>query len=115
MTMLLLMVDELVKIPVRILSDVLVRVDKFIFPADFVILECQVDFEVPIILRRPFLSTGRALVNVEHRELTFLLNAKEVKFNMCASMKRPKEVLVMSIVDVEDAYLSEVPIKERWA
>ena len=43
----------------------LVKVETFIFPADFVILDCVVDFEVPIILGRPFLATGRALVDIE--------------------------------------------------
>ena len=43
----------------------LVKVDSFIFPADFVILDCEVNFEVPIILGRPFLATGRALVDME--------------------------------------------------
>ena len=47
--------------------NVLVKVESFIFPADFVILDCEVDFEVPIILGRPFLATGRALVNMEKK------------------------------------------------
>jgi len=47
---------------VGIICDVLVKVDTFIFQADFVILDCEVDFEVPIILGRPFLATGQALV-----------------------------------------------------
>ena len=36
-----------------------------IFPADFVILDYEVDFEVPIILGRPFLAIGRALVDMK--------------------------------------------------
>ena len=39
-----------VKRPIGILHDVLVKVESFIFPTDFVILDCQVNFEVPIIL-----------------------------------------------------------------
>ncbi|XP_049368641.1 uncharacterized protein LOC125833521 [Solanum verrucosum] len=64
-----MMVDRSVKRPVGILCDVLVKVDTFIFPINFVILDCEVDFEVPIILGRPFLATGRALVDVERGEL----------------------------------------------
>ncbi|XP_049391604.1 uncharacterized protein LOC125856053 [Solanum stenotomum] len=63
-TMRLMMADRSVKRPVGILCDVLVKVDTFIFPADFVILDCEVDFEVPIILERPFLATRRALADV---------------------------------------------------
>ena len=47
-----------------ILNDVLVKVESFIYPTDFVIFDCEVDFEVPIILGRPFLATGRELVDM---------------------------------------------------
>ena len=47
---------------IGILHDVLVKVESLICPTDFVILDCEVDFKVPIILGRPFLATGRALV-----------------------------------------------------
>ncbi|XP_070015107.1 uncharacterized protein [Nicotiana sylvestris] len=43
--------------------------------ADFVILDCEVDYEVPIKLGRPFLATGNALVDVEAWELTFRVDA----------------------------------------
>ncbi|XP_070015290.1 uncharacterized protein [Nicotiana sylvestris] len=59
------MADRSMKRPLGIINGVLVRVDKFILPADFVILDCEVDFEVPIIFGRPFLATGKALVDVE--------------------------------------------------
>ena len=45
-----MMADPTVKSPIGILHDVLVKVESFILPADFVILDCEVDFEVPIIL-----------------------------------------------------------------
>ncbi|XP_049382867.1 uncharacterized protein LOC125847252 [Solanum stenotomum] len=83
----LMLVDRSVKRPMGILCDVLVKVDTFIFLADFVILDCEVDFEVPIILGRPFLATRRALVDAERGELKFRLNKEEVKFNICRSMK----------------------------
>ncbi|KAH0727844.1 hypothetical protein KY290_003564 [Solanum tuberosum] len=70
-TMRLLMADRSIKHPVGILYDILVKVDQFIFPADLVILDCEIDAEIPIILRRPFLATGRTLVDVEIRELKF--------------------------------------------
>ncbi|XP_015160982.1 uncharacterized protein [Solanum tuberosum] len=50
----LMMADRSVKRPVGILCDVLVKVDAFIFSVDFVILDCEVDFEVPIILEDHF-------------------------------------------------------------
>ncbi|XP_015162466.1 uncharacterized protein [Solanum tuberosum] len=57
-SMRLMMADRSRKRPVGILCDVLVKVDTFIFQADFVIFDCEVDFEVPIILGRPFIATG---------------------------------------------------------
>ncbi|XP_070006059.1 uncharacterized protein [Nicotiana sylvestris] len=59
------MADRTMKRLLGIIDDVLIWVDKFIFPVDFVILDCEVDYEVPIILVRPFLVIGKALVNVE--------------------------------------------------
>ncbi|XP_070048844.1 uncharacterized protein [Nicotiana tomentosiformis] len=79
-SMLLQLAERTVKRPSGILDDVLVQVGKFVFPADFVILDCRVDEEIPIILGRPFLVTGRALidfVDVILEEEDETLNAKE--------------------------------------
>ncbi|XP_070017607.1 uncharacterized protein [Nicotiana sylvestris] len=62
------MADRTTKRPLGIIDDVLVRVDKFILLVDFVILDYEVDYEVPIILGRPSLGTGKALVDVEYGE-----------------------------------------------
>ncbi|XP_047257455.1 uncharacterized protein LOC124889551 [Capsicum annuum] len=61
----IMMADRSIKRPVGILHDVLVKVAAFILPADFVVLDYDVDFEVPIILGRPLLATGRVLVDLE--------------------------------------------------
>ncbi|KAL5538127.1 hypothetical protein UlMin_042958 [Ulmus minor] len=47
------------------IEDVLIWVDKFVFPVDFIILDFEADREVPIILGRPFLATGRTLIDVQ--------------------------------------------------
>ncbi|XP_062104306.1 uncharacterized protein LOC133815484 [Humulus lupulus] len=52
------------------IEDVLVQVDKFIFPADFIILDYEEDRDVPIILGRPFIATERTLINDEKGEFT---------------------------------------------
>uniref|UniRef100_A0A1S4D4X3 Uncharacterized protein n=1 Tax=Nicotiana tabacum TaxID=4097 RepID=A0A1S4D4X3_TOBAC len=70
-SMRLKMADRTMKRLLGIVDDVLVRVGKFIFPVDFVILDYEVAYEVPIILGGPFLTTGKALVDVEAWELTF--------------------------------------------
>ena len=87
----LLIADRIVKRPIGILHDVLVKVEWFIFPADFVILDCEVDFEVPIILG-PFLATGRALVDMEKGQMKFRLNNEGATFNICRSMRQSGEL-----------------------
>lgn len=51
--------------PRGIMEDVLVKVDKFIFPTDFVVLDMEEDIDISIILGRKFLATGRALIDVQ--------------------------------------------------
>ncbi|XP_070044943.1 uncharacterized protein [Nicotiana tomentosiformis] len=80
------------QIPLGIIDDVLVRVDKFILPANFVILDCEVDYEVPIILGRTLLATGKALVDVEADELTFRVGDKKVDYTLAALQKRKKAI-----------------------
>ncbi|XP_049363262.1 uncharacterized protein LOC125827979 [Solanum verrucosum] len=107
-TMRLLMADQLIKHPVGILYDILVKVDRFIFLADFVILDCDIDVKVPIILGRPFIATGRALVNVESGKLKFRVNNDEVTFNICKSIKQPSDIHVVSTEDVIDEAVASV-------
>ncbi|XP_070019544.1 uncharacterized protein [Nicotiana sylvestris] len=86
--------------PLGIIGDMLVRVDKFILPADFVILNCEVNYEVLIILGRPFLDTRKALVDVQAGELTFQVGIEKVVFHVCKSMKQPNSSEVCSFVDL---------------
>ena len=58
------MVDRTIKHPRGILEDVLIKVGKFIFLIDFVVLDMAEDHNVPIILGGPFLATGRAIIEV---------------------------------------------------
>ncbi|XP_070058036.1 uncharacterized protein [Nicotiana tomentosiformis] len=60
-SMRLQMADHIMKRPLEVIEDVLVRVDKFILSANFIILDCEVDYEVPIILERPFLDIMSSL------------------------------------------------------
>ncbi|XP_070002916.1 uncharacterized protein [Nicotiana sylvestris] len=94
------MVDRSLKRPLGIIDDVLVRVDKFILPADFVILDREMDYEVPIILGRPFLATRKALVDVKAGELTFRVGDEKMVFHVCKSMKETNSTEVCSFVDL---------------
>ena len=57
--------------PRGVIENVLVKVDKFLFPTNFVILDMEEDDTVPIILSRPFFVTGKAQINVQGDEVTF--------------------------------------------
>ena len=43
----------------------LVKVDKFIFPYDFIVLDIEEEMEIPVILGSLFLATGRAMIDVQ--------------------------------------------------
>ncbi|XP_075107078.1 uncharacterized protein LOC142180058 [Nicotiana tabacum] len=90
--------DHIMKRPLGVIEDVLVRVDKFILPTNFVILDYEIDYEVPIILRRPFLATGKALRDVEDGEITFWVGDEQVIFHVCMSMRQPNSNEVCSFV-----------------
>ncbi|KAK8676047.1 hypothetical protein V6N13_034101 [Hibiscus sabdariffa] len=60
-------------------EDILVQVDKFIFPADFLILDCEANIDAPIILGRPFLATGRVLFDFGNEELIFRVDDQQIK------------------------------------
>ncbi|XP_048231208.1 uncharacterized protein LOC125370251 [Ricinus communis] len=56
--------DRSVKYPKGVVENVLVKVDKFIFSVDFVILDMDGGSSVPLILGRPFLATSRAIIDI---------------------------------------------------
>nr|GEV89469.1 reverse transcriptase domain-containing protein [Tanacetum cinerariifolium] len=67
---------------VGVVKDVFVKVETFHFPADFVVVDFDVDPRVPLILRRSFLKTGRALIDVFEGELTLRVGKEAITFNL---------------------------------
>nr|GEX45003.1 reverse transcriptase domain-containing protein [Tanacetum cinerariifolium] len=63
------LVDRSFQYPFTIAKNMLVEVGKFIFVADFVILEMEEDSKVPLILGRPFLHTADAVIQVKQKQL----------------------------------------------
>ncbi|KAG8502588.1 hypothetical protein CXB51_000003 [Gossypium anomalum] len=62
--------DKTIRFPRGIIEDVLVKVDKFIFPADFFVLDIEEETNTPLILGRPFLATAKRIIDVGTSELT---------------------------------------------
>nr|GEV63199.1 reverse transcriptase domain-containing protein [Tanacetum cinerariifolium] len=74
--------NRLVAYPIGVAKDVFVKVGKFHFPTDFVVIDYDVDPWVPFILERPFLRTTRALIDVHDKELTLRVNDEAITFNV---------------------------------
>ena len=83
------MADRSMTQPEGILEDVLVKVWKFIFLVDFVIMKMEEDTQVPLLLGRPFLATGAALIDVQKGELTLRVGNEAVHFNINRSLEHP--------------------------
>ncbi|XP_057756017.1 uncharacterized protein LOC130975215 [Arachis stenosperma] len=76
------LVDKSVIYPRGVIENLLVKVDKFIFPADFVVLDSDEDEGDSIILGRLFLATARAIIDVEQGELTLRMHDESITLNV---------------------------------
>nr|GEV06314.1 DNA-directed DNA polymerase [Tanacetum cinerariifolium] len=76
------LVDQYITRPKGVAEDVFVKVGKFYFSIDFVVVDIEADPWVPLILRRSFLRTGYALINVYGEEITLRVNDEAVTFNL---------------------------------
>ncbi|GJU27994.1 DNA-directed DNA polymerase [Tanacetum coccineum] len=83
------LVDRSIQYPRGIIENVLIKVDKFVLPIDFVILDMPDDSRVPIILGRPFLRTARATIDVFNKKITLRVGDDEVIFDVDQSIKKP--------------------------
>ncbi|XP_075475877.1 LOW QUALITY PROTEIN: uncharacterized protein LOC142514366 [Primulina tabacum] len=99
--------DRSVKYPRGIIEDVLVKVDKFIFPADFVILDMEEDLEMPLILGRPVLATGKALIDVEEGKLRLRVGEEEIIFDVFNTLKHTMHNDSCFRIDVLDSLVCD--------
>ena len=88
-TITLQMADRSMAQPEGVIEDVLVKVGKFIFPVDFVIMKMEKDTQVPLLLGRPFLVTGVALIDVQKGELTLRVGEEAMHFNLNKGLEQP--------------------------
>ncbi|GKB03211.1 reverse transcriptase domain-containing protein, partial [Tanacetum coccineum] len=80
--MILELADRSTTSPSSIAEDVFVKVGKFHFLADFVVVDYVVDPRVPLILGRPFLRTVRAFIDVYGEELTLQVDDESITFKV---------------------------------
>ncbi|XP_076939873.1 uncharacterized protein LOC143608829 [Bidens hawaiensis] len=84
------LMERSVKYPCGIVENMLIRIGKFIFPVDLVILDKNEDNSVPLILGRPFLATVQALIDVRDGKLILQVGYENVTFKVRQSLKHPK-------------------------
>src|SRR5256886_7154548 len=102
-TISLQLADRSIVYPRGIIEDVLMKVEHFIFPIDFVVLDMEEDRGIPLILERPFLRTGRTLIDVHGGKLILRVGEDKIEFNFQNSIKYPPEVdSCWAIQEIED-------------
>ncbi|GJU43661.1 reverse transcriptase domain-containing protein [Tanacetum coccineum] len=79
--------DRSITQPIGIAEDVDIKVGKFKFLANFVVVDFDADPRVPLILGRSFLKTGRALIDVYEGELTLRVRKEAVTFNLDQTLR----------------------------
>nr|GEW39743.1 reverse transcriptase domain-containing protein [Tanacetum cinerariifolium] len=96
--------DRSITLPKGVAEDVFVKVGKFHFPTDFVVVDFETNPRVPLILGRSFLRTDRALINVYEEEITLRVNDEAVTFNLIQTTRYSSTYDDMSVnrIDVID-------------
>nr|GEV01489.1 reverse transcriptase domain-containing protein [Tanacetum cinerariifolium] len=79
--------DRSITRPKGVAEDVFVKVRKFHFLTDFVVVDFEADPRVPLILGRSFLRTGRALIDVYGEEITLGVNDESITYNLNQTMR----------------------------
>ncbi|RZB76156.1 hypothetical protein D0Y65_034598 [Glycine soja] len=105
--MALQLANRTIKHPYGIVEDVLVKVDKFLFPIDFVVMDMDEDSEVPLILDRSFMKTAKVMIDVDDGKLTIRVQGEEMQFNVFEAMKHPKDKRECFRVDVLNEVISD--------
>ncbi|GKF44090.1 reverse transcriptase domain-containing protein [Tanacetum coccineum] len=76
------MADMTKRSPIRIVENVLVKIDKFLFPSDFVVMDMLNTHNETMILGRPFLATIHAEIDVFNKEISFEIEGDRVNLDM---------------------------------
>ncbi|GJR90139.1 reverse transcriptase domain-containing protein [Tanacetum coccineum] len=105
--------DRSITRPIGVAEDVFVKVGKFHFLADFVVIDYDADPRVPLILGRPFLRTTRALIDVYGEEITLRFNDEAITFKVGQtsrySYNNSESVNRIDVIDVScEEYAQEV-------
>ena len=103
--------DRSIRKPRGIVEDVLVKIHKFYFPVDFIVLDTQpishAGTSIPVILGRPFLATSNALINCRSGVLKLSFGNMTVElniFNTCNQLKDEEDMHDVDLIETLDSY-----------
>ncbi|XP_042958158.1 uncharacterized protein LOC122293734 [Carya illinoinensis] len=103
--------DRSIKIPKGIVEDVLVQVDKFYYPIDFVVLDMQLsshsNSSPPVILGRPFPTTSNAIINCRSGVLKLSFGNMTLELNIFNLCRQPQELEDVEEVNALESLLAE--------
>jgi len=105
--MTLQLANRSIKHPYEIVEDLIVKVDKFLFLVDFLVMDMEEDIEVPLILGIPCMKTAKVIIDVDKGKLKVYSQDEEVSFDVFEAMKHPSGEKECFRVDVLDEVCAE--------
>nr|GEW14262.1 reverse transcriptase domain-containing protein [Tanacetum cinerariifolium] len=111
--------DRSITRPKGVAEDVFVKVGKFHFPTDFVVVDFEADPRVPLNLGRSFLRTGHALIDVYGEEITLRVNDESEDYKLAVQSQRwvnPKihDVIKNEVIKLLDAGMIYLISDSPW-
>nr|XP_016512309.1 PREDICTED: uncharacterized protein LOC107829350 [Nicotiana tabacum] len=114
-TVLLQLADISYVYPDGVIEDVLLQIGKFIFPVDFIILDYEDDELVLIILERPLLATGDAIIKVREGKMILRVDNEEAVFNVYRAIQLPhhyEDLAMIYVVKINEPVLEPSAFKK---
>src|ERR1051325_7151044 len=110
--MTLQLADKSITRPHGVALDLLVKVDKFFFPVEFVVIKMEEDVDAPLILGRPFMKTARMMIDIDDGLMKVRVQDEEICFNLFEAMKHPMDKKDCFKIDVIEEATQEVNDEE---
>jgi len=105
--MALQLANRTIKHPYGIIEEVLVKVNKFLFQVDILVMDMDEGSEVPLVLVGPFMKTANVVIDVNDGKLYVRVQDDEVYFNVFEAMKHPMDKNECIRIDVLDEVIFE--------
>src|ERR1043165_9832081 len=110
--MMLQLADKSITRPHGVALDLFVKVDKFFFLVDFVVIDMEEDVDAPLILGRPFMKTARMMIDIDDGLMKVRVQDEEICFNLFEAMKHPIDKKDFFKIDVIEEATQEVNDEE---